>query len=390
MKNLLFFLAIALLISCGSDDETVQTPAPVPDDEVVKVLTKIEITSSNGTRLDLDETTTLTASGFDQLNETFDITATLTWSANNSNVSIDQTSLQGLTVGKSIITAASGDVSANFTISVWDSSAPRTDIYVSDAGNLGSPPFKIFRFDENGENAEVFISQNLAWPQDILFLEDQEVVLISNLNSGNINRHNANTGEFIDSFATGISGPTRIKIGSDNLLYVLQWSGNGIVLRYQLDGTFVDQFTDVGVTQSIGLDWDSSGNLYVSSFNNGSGGFVRKFDPSGNDLGIFINNSLQGPTNIWFDDTGNLAVNDWQAGTVKSFDSNGTLLNTLIQGLSQPEGIAFLSNGNFLIGNGGTGAVKMYDSNNNFIEDLVSRGSGGLLTPNAVVLRKVN
>ena len=57
------------------------------------------------------------------------------------------------------------------------------DIYVSDAGNWSNPPWQILKFDENGENPEVFIDNNLAWPQDILFLEDRGIVLISNLNS---------------------------------------------------------------------------------------------------------------------------------------------------------------------------------------------------------------
>ena len=92
-----------------------------------------------------------------------------------------------------------------------------------------SPPWKILKFDENGENPETFIDTNLAWPQDIVFLEDQQVVLISNLNSGKITKYNSSTGEYIEDFATGIGGPTRMKIGADSLLYVLQWSGNGKV-----------------------------------------------------------------------------------------------------------------------------------------------------------------
>ena len=43
------------------------------------------------------------------------------------------------------------------------------EIYVSDAGNFSSPPWQILKFDENGENPEVFINTNLAWPQDIRF-----------------------------------------------------------------------------------------------------------------------------------------------------------------------------------------------------------------------------
>ena len=132
------------------------------------------------------------------------------------------------------------------------------EIYVSDAENFSSPPWKILKFDENGENPEIFIDTVLAWPQDILFLEEQQVVLISNLNTGRITKYNSSTGEFIGDFATGIGGPTRMKIGADSLLYVLQWTGNGKVRRYQLDGTFVNEFTSVGVAQSIGIDWDLS------------------------------------------------------------------------------------------------------------------------------------
>ena len=42
----------------------------------------------------------------------------------------------------------------------------------------------------------------------------------------------------------------------------------------------------------------------------------------------------------------------------------------------------------FWIGNGRTGAVKMFDSTGQFIEDLVNAGAGGLLTPNAIVVRE--
>jgi len=261
------------------------------------------------------------------------------------------------------------------------------EIYVSDAGNFSSPPWKILKFDENGENPVTFIDTVLAWPQDILFLEDQQVVLISNLNTGRITKYNSTTGEFIGDFATGIGGPTRMKIGADSLLYVLQWAGNGKVKRYQLDGTFVDDFTSVGVPQSIGIDWDSDGNLYVSSYN---GDNVRKFDSNGNDLGVFVNTNLAGPTNIWFDDNDDLLVIDYDGTAVKRFDSNGAFINNFLTGLSQAEGVDFFPNGNILIGNGATHSVKMYDSNGVYIEDFIPNGSGGLITPNAILIRETN
>lgn len=261
------------------------------------------------------------------------------------------------------------------------------EVYVSDAGNFSSPPWQILKFDENGENPEVFINSNLAWPQDIVFIEDQDIVLISNLNSGTITKHNSATGAFIENFATGISGPTRMKIGADSLLYVLQWSGNGKVRRYQLDGTFVDEFTSVGVPQSIGIDWDGNGNLYISSY---GGDNVRKFDTNGNDLGLFINSNLLGPTNIWFDAAGDMLVSDYNGTAVKRFDAAGTYVNNFLTGLSNSEGVDFFPNGNILIGNGATSSVKLFDNAGNYIEDFISSGAGNLLTPNAVVIRENN
>lgn len=379
MKYLLVLLSGAIIISCGSDSEDI--PA----------LSKVKITPIAGDRIDLNTTINLALEGYDESGKVIDIDESVDWSSSNSNTSVDQNGVvAGMVVGSSIIKATVGDLSDSYTVNVWDSSAPRTEYYVSDAGNVGEPPFQILRFDANGTNPTVFIDQNLAWPQDILFLEDQEIVLISNLISGIINRHDINSGRLIDSFASGISGPTRMKIGPDGLLYVLQWSGNGRVLRYELDGTFVDQFTDTEVNQSIGLDWDSDGNLYVSSYNNGANGFVRKFDASGKDMGLLISSGLNGPTNIWFDSNERLMINDWSAGVIFRYDLISSALSTVATGLNRPEGVANLPGGNYLIGNGGTGAIKLYSSSNNFVRDFVSSESGGLITPNAIAVRVVN
>ena len=257
-------------------------------------------------------------------------------------------------------------------------------LYVSDAGNWSNPPWQILKYDIDGQNPEVFIYEELAWPQDILFMESEETVLISNLNSGKVTRYHSTTGAYQDDFIIGLSGPTRMKIGPDSLLYILQWNGTGMVKRYELDGTYVDDFTSIGVSQSIGLDWDIDTNLYVSSYNGKS---VRKFDVNGIDQGLFIDTNLQGPTNIWFDDNGDLLVADYNGTSVKRFDGTGTFQGDYLTGLSQSEGIAFMANQTILIGNGANGSVKHFDSNGSFIGDLVTPSSGGLIRPNALVIR---
>lgn len=271
----------------------------------------------------------------------------------------------------------------------FQSKGQELEMYVSDAGNWNLPPWQILVFDATGNNGKVFTQENLDWPQDILFLEDQDLVLISNLNSGEINMHNASNGQYVGSFAIGIGGPTRMEIGPEGYIYILQWTGNGKVLRYTQTGEFVDEFTSTGVGNSIGLAWDSLQNLYVSSYN---GKYIQKFDSSGQDQGRFADSTLQGPTNIWFNEEGNLMVSDYSGGSIKSFSNSGNYLGEFATGLSQSEGVDFLPNGDLVIGNGGTGAVKQFSPTGTFIADLVPSGTLNLIRPNAVVLRntKIN
>ncbi|MBU2019274.1 MAG: hypothetical protein KJ941_06485 [Bacteroidetes bacterium] len=260
-------------------------------------------------------------------------------------------------------------------------------IYVSDAENWSNPPWQILRFDENGQQARVFINSYLDWPQDILFIEDQREVLVSNLNNGTIIKYESYSGEYIDTFAFNLDGPTRMKIGPDSLLYVLQWYGDGLVKRFQLNGEFLDNFTTTNIPQAIGMDWDRGGNLYVSSYTQN---YIRKFSPKGIDLGLFISSNLEGPTNIWFNKSGQLFVADYDGGSIKKFDANGQYLLSSAIGLKQSEGVAVYPNGEFLMGNGGDGSIKKFNADGVFISDFITPGSGGLIRPNAVILRTVD
>ena len=258
------------------------------------------------------------------------------------------------------------------------------DIYVSGGGNHA-----VIKYDQNGENPETFIAPGtggLSWPQDIVFLERENAVLVSSFNNRSIKKYNADTGEFIENFAALTARPTRMIIRPDSLLYVLQWGAPGAenpVLRYSLDGALVDEYTDVGVATAIGMDWDADDNFYVSSYGSG---YVRKYNSEGQEQGFFINSNLAGPTNIWFDDNGDLLVVDYNAGNVKRFNADGVYQDIFIGGLSAPEGVAFLPDGNLMIGNGSTHKVKLFDSEGVFIRDLPTTGVN-LSTPNAVVIR---
>ena len=110
----------------------------------------------------------------------------------------------------------------------------------------------------------------------------------------------------------------------------------------------------------------------------------------GNDLGLFVSTNLQGPTNIWFDDDGDLLVMDWSGLAIRRFNENGFFQQNFVLGLSEPEGVEFLDNGDILVGNGGSSSVRQYDTDGAFVRDFVPPGSGGLVKPNALRFREVS
>lgn len=258
--------------------------------------------------------------------------------------------------------------------------------YISDAGNFQQGgPYQILRYNEDGSNGKVFIKDGLEWPQDILFLNNKNQVLVSNLKSNSVDAFDSATGELLGRFISGIEGPTRMRVGKDGMLYILQWRGDGKVKKYDLNGNFVDNATQTGIVTSIGFDWDKNDDLYVSSYN---GRFIERFDKTGKSKGKFISTGLFGPTNIQFDQEGNLVVLDYNRGRVLLYDKDGKLIKTLITGAPQCEGIHLTPDGNFVIGT--AASVRIYDKNNTIQKYLVPTGEHGLLNPNAVVYRDMS
>lgn len=260
------------------------------------------------------------------------------------------------------------------------------EVYVT-SGNGATSSVK--KFDASGNYLGDFIAPGasaLDWPQDILFINNDTEAIVSSLNNNAIFRYDGATGAFIDTFASNISGPTRMKIGQDGLLYVLEWGGNDSrVLRYDLTGNFIDTFTNITVAQSIGIAWDVAGSVFISSF---GGADVYRFNASGIYTGIPIIGPINtfGPTNIWFDSAGDIIILDWTGNKVKKYNASFVQQPDFIASIPRPEGYAYLTNGDLLIGSGGGApSVRRYDSSGNFI-GFFATGSG-LQNPNAICLK---
>ncbi|MBK9538700.1 MAG: NHL repeat-containing protein [Flavobacteriales bacterium] len=251
----------------------------------------------------------------------------------------------------------------------------------------------VFRFDTAGNYLGDFIpsgSGGLIGPEDVLFHPDGSV-LVTGFGNTAIKRYDGVSGAYIGEFSTGYSldTPSKMSIGPDTLVYVTQWGATqNKVVRFDLDGVFVDEFTSIGTPNGLGHFWDAQGDFYISVFGNGANGTVRRFAADGSDLGVFIDSGvLQGPTDIWQGANGDVLVQDWTAGTVLRYDANGQFLSTFISGLTSPEGIAFLPNGDMLMGDWGVDAVHRFDAAGNALGYFTS--GNGLTDPNGVHLRVV-
>ncbi len=247
----------------------------------------------------------------------------------------------------------------------------------------------IFRYDMDGNFMGEFIASGaggLASPEDVLFHPDGRV-LVSGFGNATIKEYDV-SGAYLGDFSSGyaLANPSKMSIGPDDLIYITQWDAvQNEIVRFDLDGQFVDEFTTVGAPNGLGHFWDAEGRFYVALFGSANDGTVHRFDPMGADLGTFIDSAvLQGPTDIWQEASGEILVEDWIAGTVLRYSESGEYIETFLSGMTSPEGIAFTPSGDLLIGDWGEDAVHRFDASGN---DLGYFASGdGLTDPNHVVV----
>lgn len=273
---------------------------------------------------------------------------------------------------------------------LWRSASAQTtmEVLVNSRGTNA-----VLRYDLSGTFLGEFIaagSGGLIGPEDILFHPDG-TVLVTGFGNAAIKRYDGTTGAYIGDFSSGyaLATPSKMSIGPDDLIYVTQWgTTQNKVVRFGLDGVFVDEFTSIGTPNGLGHFWDDQGRFYISVYGNGASGYVRRFEADGNDLGVFIDSSiLQGPTGLLRLANGHVLVQDWTTGTVQHFDENGIHVGVFVSGLTNPEGIALLPTGEMLMGDWGVDAVHIIDFIGNNLGYFCS--GNGLTDPNCVRVREV-
>lgn len=259
-------------------------------------------------------------------------------------------------------------------------------VFVSSRGNNS-----VKTYDLEGKYLGNFVAPGyggLSGTEDILFHPDGRI-LVSGFQNTAIKSYDGESGVYLGDFSSGYSlaTPSKMSIGPDSLIYVTQWGATqNKVVRFDLDGNFVDEFTAVGVPNGLGHIWDANGDFYIAQYGNGGNGIIHRFGPDGQDKGTFINSAIiQGPTNIWWGPAGDMYITDWTVGNVLRYSSSGSYKGVWATGMVNPEGVATLPNGDVLIGDWGVDAVHRFDSLGTSLGNFNT--AGGLQDPNSVRLQ---
>jgi streptogramin lyase len=237
-------------------------------------------------------------------------------------------------------------------------------------------------------------------PDGFLYVSNQASVFVPGaLNSiAKVDPATGNVVPFI-TFATGYV-PAGLSFGPDGSLYVSQnggqaaGPGTGTVDHY--DGTTGESIGSVvtNLTQPTNLLFDSSGNLYISSYGDAT---IVRYD--GTNASIFVqkgSGGLQSPAGLRFGPDGNLYVVDLLLGAVRRYDPTGASINDFIAAAGQldnqfPSDLLFDRNGNLLVADLGPsytdpdGNIKAFDGvQGNYLTDFATGIYGAsqlLLTP---------
>lgn len=162
------------------------------------------------------------------------------------------------------------------------------------------------------------------------------------------------------TFATDVDSPTAAVVGPDGLVYVGSFDTDR-VMRYQADGTYVDDFVTAGAGgldgPDIGLVFGPDGDLYVPGWYSKA---VHRYDGATGafkELILDADDGLTSPRALVFDTAGRLYATDWESGQIFKVEQGVTSVFVTI---AYPTGMT-LDGDHLLVANSRSDTVKMLD-----------------------------
>lgn len=265
-------------------------------------------------------------------------------------------------------------------------------IYVS---STGSDEVRVYDA-ASGEFVRTLFSPRVErqGPQEVVFGPDGMVYVtfFAGEESHVIHRYDPVSGDYAGAFSSGynLDAPTKMRIGPDGNFHVSQWGESRFNVAV-FDGT-TGQFIREATSDNLRLNlmdmaWDDEGRLFVSHWGDGSNGFVRRIDASGNATTVIGSAELDGPVNLWFNEDGTLNVVDWTRARVEAYDvTTGAFVRTRasgLEGLSRFEGWTIGPDGLLYVCDWLQGKVNRYDPDTGALIDTLI-DDPALTNPNSI------
>jgi len=198
----------------------------------------------------------------------------------------------------------------------------------------------IGKFNAMGQSPQLIaIDAPLAGVYGLTF-NAQGNLLVANQN-GKIQQYSP-SGAYLGTFNnTGGGQFFGLTFGPNGHLYVAS-NGSNVVVEYDASGNFVQNIgINGGLAGPAGLAFEALGHLYVANrtLNN-----VAEFDvtvPNGQLLNSFGSGVLNTPEGLIFDAQGNLLVTNIGGTTIRKFSPSGTDLGDFATGLNDPAFMVF-------------------------------------------------
>ena len=225
----------------------------------------------------------------------------------------------------------------------------------------------------------------------------------------------------VNSISAGLNGPTRVAFDTFGDLYVSNSINNNITVYDQNLRQVIPRTISKKVSRPSGLAVDAYGDVYVANnatntitmydvngdvvgtlFQDGNG---RKFSAPGalaihgrniyvgtgptagtnyvtsynvgelltlhpTEVDTFTDSVNTGPTEVAFDQAGNVYISDFYSGTATKYSPGGKLLLVINNQTSHCEGIALDKAGNIYVANVYANTITIYDPNGNLINTL--------------------
>ena len=200
---------------------------------------------------------------------------------------------------------------------------------------------EIFRYDaDSGKFHDVFIHSDnnggLLGPKDLLFSSDGNYLYVSSFITNEILRYDGNTGKFIDKIIYGLESPKRpmkmLLDPTDKHLYVTSVDNNEILKYDVATANLLYRIGNQNLTQNehllsnpLSIALNSDNFLYVSNTNTNE---IFRYDAdSGKFHDVFIhsdnNGGLLGPKDLLFSSDGNyLYVSSFITNEILRYDGN--------------------------------------------------------------------